>query len=79
VKFKHPDYDGGVPVLFYLLQYKLSLDTSWVLAANSTERKIRVSNLLVSREYMFRVCACNIVGKEQTNKQSKAKNVNKMK
>ena len=59
-----PTFDGGTPIISYLVEYKAVSSTEWIQCklVKSTETTILVNDLQEKTQYQFRVSAENQVG-----------------
>ena len=65
LKWVAPDSDGGSPITNYLVQFRLSGSTQWLLANDSVtvpDTTFSVTGLKEGKEYEFRVMAKNKAG-----------------
>ena len=65
LKWVAPDSDGGSPITNYLVQFRLSGSTQWLLANDTVtvpDTTFSVTGLKEGKEYEFRVAAQNRAG-----------------
>ena len=64
VSWTPPDFDGGTPIVGYLLEYKEKTCTNWIQVNvnQSSDTTVIVNKLNENSEYQFRVYAENEVG-----------------
>ena len=64
VSWTPPDFDGGTPIIGYLIEYKKSSSTNWVRVSmhRSTDATIIANDLHENTQYQFRVSAENQIG-----------------
>ena len=64
VYWKAPGDDGGSDIINYVLEMKESNKKTWNLVSSTVQSpKLRVTKLVEGKEYVFRVCAENKLGK----------------
>ena len=64
--WKVPDDDGGSDIINYVLEMKEANKKNWNLVSSTVQStKWRVSKLVEGKEYVFRVCAENKMGKSE--------------
>ena len=62
--WKVPSDNGGSDIINYALEMKEASKKTWSLVSSTVQStKLRVSKLVEGKEYMFRVCAENKIGK----------------
>ena len=63
VSWSPPDFDGGSPIIGYLVEYKAITCTKWTkVNKKSTDTTIRVNNMDEKTKYQFRISAENQFG-----------------
>ena len=64
VSWTPPDFDGGTPIIGYLVEYKQSTSSQWIRVNSnkSTDTTILVNELHEQTQYQFRVSAENQIG-----------------
>ena len=74
LKWVAPDSDGGSPITNYLVQFRLSGSTQWLLANDTVtvpDTTFSVTGLKEGKEYEFRVAAQNRAGTGEFSKPTK--------
>ena len=66
VHWKPPNDDGGSDIINYALEMKETNKKTWSLVSSTVQStKLRVTKLVEGKEYVFRVCAENKMGKSE--------------
>jgi len=67
-----PAFDGGTPITDYVIEYKLSSDSTWLVFADgiSTLTTATITGLTNDVSYDFQVSAVNAVGQSLVNSTS---------
>jgi len=64
LRWKSPDDDGGSEIINYVLEMKESNKKTWTTISSTVQStKLRASKLVEGKEYVFRVCAENKLGR----------------